>query len=194
MNKLYWDNRYREGETGWDVGSVSEPLKEYIDQLEDRGMKILLPGAGNAYEAEYLFLKGFRKVHVLDISTVAIEGFINRFPDFPRSQIINEDFFRHDGKYDLIIEQTFFCAIERRLRAEYAEKAFNLLNDNGTIAGLLFNHEFGKDEPPYGGTKEEYEKYFSPFFVTEIFENAYNSIKPRVGRELFFKFRKKRPK
>ncbi|MGV8016925.1 MAG: SAM-dependent methyltransferase [Ignavibacteria bacterium] len=194
MNKVYWDKRYREGETGWDVGSVSGPLKEYIDQLEYRGMKILVPGAGNAYEAEYLFLKGFRKVHVLDISTVAIEGFVNRFPDFPRSQIINEDFFRHDGKYDLIIEQTFFCAIERRLRAEYAEKAFNLLNDNGTITGLLFNHEFGKDEPPYGGTKEEYEKYFSPFFITEIFEPAYNSIKPRAGRELFFKFRKKKLK
>ncbi len=194
MNKVYWDKRYREGETGWDVGSVSGPLKDYIDQLEYRGMKILVPGAGNAYEAEYLFLKGFRKVHVLDISTVAIEGFVNRFPDFPRSQIINEDFFRHDGKYDLIIEQTFFCAIERRLRAEYAEKAFNLLNDNGTITGLLFNHEFGKDEPPYGGTKEEYEKYFSPFFITEIFEPAYNSIKPRAGRELFFKFRKKKLK
>jgi len=191
LNKLYWDNRYREGETGWDVGGVSEPLKDYIDQLEDRGIKILVPGAGNAYEAEYLFLKGFRKVHVLDISTVAIERFINRFPDFPRSQIINEDFFRHVGKYDLIIEQTFFCAIDRRRRSEYAEKAFNLLNDNGTITGLLFNHEFGKDEPPYGGTKEEYEKYFTPFFMTEIFETAYNSIKPRAGRELFFKFRKK---
>ncbi len=191
MNKDFWDNRYLEGETGWDVGSVSGPLKDYIDQLEDRSVKILVPGAGNAYEAEYLFLKGFRNVHVLDISAVAIEGFIKRFPDFPRSQVIIEDFFRHEGGYDLIIEQTFFCAIERRLRAEYAEKIYNLLNDNGKAVGLLFNHEFGKDEPPFGGTKEEYEKYFSPFFVTEIFETAYNSIKPRSGRELFFKFRKK---
>lgn len=191
MNKVYWDNRYLEGETGWDVGSVSGPLKDYIDQLEDRSVKILVPGAGNAYEAEYLFLKGFRNVYVLDISAVAIEGFIKRFPDFPRSQVIIEDFFRHEGGYDLIIEQTFFCAIERRLRAEYAEKIYNLLNDSGKAVGLLFNHEFGKDEPPFGGTKEEYEKYFPPFFVTEIFETAYNSIKPRSGRELFFKFRKK---
>ncbi len=191
MNKTYWDTRYREGETGWDIGRVSGPLKEYIDQLEDRSLKILVPGAGNAYEAEYLFLKGFRNVHVLDISTVAVEGFISRFPDFPRSQIINEDFFSHESKYDLIIEQTFFCAIERRRRAEYAEKIYNLLNDKGKAVGLLFNHEFEKDEPPFGGTKEEYVKYFSPYFLIETFETAYNSIERRAERELFFMFRKK---
>lgn len=191
MNKVYWDTRYKEGETGWDLGGVSGPLKEYIDQLEDRSKKILVPGAGNAYEAEYLFLKGFRNTHVLDISTIAVKGFTKRFPDFPRSQIINEDFFKHEGRYDLIIEQTFFCAIERTRRAEYAEKTNSLLEENGKVIGLLFNHEFGKDDPPFGGTKEEYEKYFSPYFIIDTFETAYNSIKPRAGRELFFKFRKK---
>ena len=54
LDAEYWEERYRAGTTGWDIGSPSTPLKEYIDQLQDPSKKILIPGAGNAYEAEYL--------------------------------------------------------------------------------------------------------------------------------------------
>jgi methyl halide transferase len=50
----YWTNRYETASTGWDLGEPSMPLKTYIDQLENTAIKILIPGAGNAYEAEYL--------------------------------------------------------------------------------------------------------------------------------------------
>ena len=46
--KEYWSQRYVEGRTGWDLGSPSQPLKAYIDQLEDTSIKVLIPGAGNA--------------------------------------------------------------------------------------------------------------------------------------------------
>ena len=45
----YWSNRYEEDRTGWDIGYPSTPLKEYIDQLTDKTISILIPGAGNAY-------------------------------------------------------------------------------------------------------------------------------------------------
>ena len=63
----YWSSRYAEERTGWDIGHPSTPLKEYIDQLQNKNLKILIPGAGNAYEAEYLFEQGFKNVYVLDI-------------------------------------------------------------------------------------------------------------------------------
>ena len=44
----YWTKRYQEESTGWDIGYPSTPLKEYIDQLEDKSISILIPGAGNA--------------------------------------------------------------------------------------------------------------------------------------------------
>lgn len=40
----YWTERYGKGETGWDIGHVSTPIKEYVDQLEDKELKILIPG------------------------------------------------------------------------------------------------------------------------------------------------------
>jgi hypothetical protein len=39
----------------------------------------------------------------------------------------------------------------------------NLLNDHGILAGLLFNRSFDVS-PPFGGSKEEYEKLFSGAF------------------------------
>ena len=54
-------------------------------------------------------------------------------------RIVNENFFYHQGKYDLILEQTFFCALDPSLREKYVEKCYDLLNDDGKIAGVFFN-------------------------------------------------------
>lgn len=191
FNKGYWDERYRKGEIKWDIGCVSTPLKEYIDQLQNKNLYILIPGAGNGYEAGYLHSKGFRNTYVLDWSKNAVKSFKANYPEFPEENIICEDFFLHNGKYDLIIEQTFFCAIEPILRAEYARKMSDLLNDRGRLVGLLFNVELNRDRPPYGGFKSEYLKYFDPYFEINVFDTAYNSIVPRQGRELFINLTKK---
>ena len=34
--KEYWSQRYKDAQTGWDIGSPSTPIKEYIDQLTDK--------------------------------------------------------------------------------------------------------------------------------------------------------------
>ena len=75
LTKDFWNNRYKNKETGWDIGYASTPLKNYIDQLENKGIRILIPGCGNAYEAEYLHLKGFNNVFLLDIAPMALQQF-----------------------------------------------------------------------------------------------------------------------
>ncbi|MCE1165463.1 MAG: TPMT family class I SAM-dependent methyltransferase [Bacteroidetes bacterium] len=188
MDKTYWNRKYTENSLTWDIGYASTPLREYFDGISNRDIRVLVPGAGNGYEAEYLHKAGFGNVFIIEISSAAIRNFRKRVPDFPSDRIIEGDFFEHKGKYDLIIEQTFFCSIERERRREYAKKMHDLLNAGGKLIGLLFNHEFDGTEPPFGGTKEEYETLFFPYFNLDIIETAYNSIKPRRGRELFLKF------
>lgn len=190
-NSKFWSSRYQEGNTGWDIGYISTPIKEYIDQLENKDLKILIPGAGNSYEAEYLFKKGFKNVWICDITEEPIENFKTRLPGFPESQIILGDFFEVKHHFNLILEQTFFCALPVNRREDYAKKALELLTPEGRICGVLFNFELKADGPPYGGSKEEYLMYFSPYFKIEILETCYNSIKPRKGTELFFNFHKK---
>ena len=186
----YWDNRYINNETGWDMNQVSPPLKGYIDILENKDLKNLIPGCGNAYEAKYLLQKGFKKVTLVDFSKVVTERLKDKYKNESIS-IIKENFFDLQGKYDLILEQTFFCALDPSLREKYVEKCYNLLNDGGKIAGVLFNKKFAPVEPPFIATDEEYRKLFEPYFTFLKFESCYNSIEPRMGYELFFEFEKK---
>jgi len=184
LTENYWNKRYLDGLTGWDMGEVSPPIKAYVDQLEDKSISILIPGAGNSYEAEYLFKNGFTNVHLLDYAEAAMNGFSHRNPEFPKNNIHIEDFFKHEGKYDMIMEQTLFCAIDPELRQRYADTVAELLNSGGKLVGLLFNCQF-EDGPPFGGDAREYFKYFSPYFDPIRMTECYNSIPARLGNELF---------
>jgi len=186
----FWDNRYLNNETGWDMNQASPPLKAYIDGLENKDLKILIPGCGNAYEAQYLLDQGFKNVTLIDFSRIVTNRLKEKYKDKPIT-IVNENFFSDKGKYDLILEQTFFCALDPSLREKYVEKCFELLNDNGKIAGVFFNKPFAPVEPPFIATNEEYRKLFEPKFIFLKFLNCNNSIAPRMGFELFFEFLKK---
>jgi len=191
LNSNYWENRYQSHETGWDVGEITTPLKEYIDQLQDKSIKILIPGAGNGYELEYLLKKGFSNSYVADFAETPLQNIKKRIPYIKEKQLIHSDFFDLEGQYDLIIEQTFFCALNPELRPKYVQKMKSLLKANGKIMGLLFQFPLTEVGPPFGGSKEEYLKLFSDGFKIKTLETAYNSITPRKGNELFFIFSKK---
>jgi len=191
LNEHYWDNRYQKNDDRWDLGAISTPIKTYIDQLSNKALKILIPGGGNSYEAEYAFKQGFKNTYVVDLSQTALSNFKKRVPNFPESQLLHQNFFDINGTFDLILEQTFFCAINPKFRADYAKQAANLLAKNGKIAGLLFNAPLNEDKPPFGGNSKEYKAYFAPFFNIEIMDPCYNSVESRKSRELFIKLLKK---
>lgn len=186
FNASFWNERYYSNQTGWDLNGPSTPLKEYIDQLTDKNIKILIPGCGNAYEAEYLLEQNFTNITLIDISDILVEELKEKFKNNPEIKIINQDFFTYNDTFDLVLEQTFFCALDPELRLDYVSKMHEIINPNGKLVGVLFNTIFGKPFPPFGGTKEEYLELFSDKFEINRIEECYNSIKPRSGNELFF--------
>ncbi len=191
FNKKYWEQKYINNQTGWDIGHISTPIKNYIDQLQNKELRILIPGAGNSYEAEYLWNQGFKNLFILDIAEQPLKNAKNRIKTIPDYHLIQKDFFEFNDTFDLIIEQTFFCALDPILRNNYVQKMSDLLTDKGKLIGLLFDFELTDEGPPFGGNKVEYLQYFSPIFHIQVLESAYNSIKPRMNRELFFIFEKK---
>lgn len=187
LDKSFWDERYRTGQTGWNIGYPSTPLKTYFDQLENKNLKILIPGCGNSYEAEYLFKQGFTNVYIADISPYPLQNFSERVPDFPKNHLLHTDFFEIKDQFDLIVEQTFFCTINPPNRMDYVDKVYELLQEGGKLVGLLFTFPLVEDgPPPYGGNEKEYRTLFPKKFNLKIMETAYNSIPPRAGNELFF--------
>lgn len=187
LDKAFWEGRYEAGNTGWDIGSVSTPLKAYFDQLTDKELAILIPGGGRSYEAEYLHRQGFRNVHVVDLAGEPFAALLDRCPDFPRAHLHQGDFFKHAGRYDRIIEQTFFCALDPSLRMGYVQYMHELLAPGGKLVGVLFDDPLFTEHPPFGGNREEYLRLFSEVFKDLSLAPCYNSIKPRSGRELWIR-------
>ena len=191
IDKNFWDNKYENEQTGWDIGHVSTPIKEYIDQLTNKELRILIPGAGNSYEAEYLYKQGFKNVIVIDISKQPLININKRIPEFPSENLLHQDFFELKGEYDIIIEQTFFCALDPSLRKDYVNKMHEVLSENGKLVGLMFDAPLNTEHPPFGGTKEEYKNLFEQKFEMKIIKMAHNSIESRAGKEVFINFMKK---
>jgi SAM-dependent methyltransferase len=192
LDQEFWDSKYREKSFGWDLGEISPPLKEYFNQLEDKNIAILIPGCGNSYETHYLLEMGFTNITLIDISPTLTNELRNKFKNNKSVKIMCEDFFGHNDQYDLVVEQTFFCAINPTLREKYCVKTKQLLSKNGKLAGLLFDIVFEKAGPPFGGSKEEYTLLFSKYFNIKTIENCYNSFFKRANTELFFIAHQKR--
>ena len=189
LDQTYWDNQYQANATGWDLGQVSPPIKTYINTIENKEAKILIPGCGNTYEAEYLLQLGFTNITVIDIAPTLVENLKQKFVNNKNITIVLGDFFEHQGKYDFIIEQTVFCALPPTMRQKYVWKMHQLLSDYGKLVGLLFNREF-EVSPPFGGSLKEYEHLFFKAFVFNAISLAGNSIPSRANTELFFEFQK----
>lgn len=182
----YWSKRYKTN-PGWDVGAATKPLVAYFDTLKQQDLSILIPGCGNAYEAKYLLEKGFTDITIIDIVPEITDKLKHELWMYDKQvKILCEDFFQHQSTYDLIIEQTFFCALHPSQRNDYIKKMHALLKPGGILAGLLFIREFYGDEPPFGGSISSYKEMFGNLFQINTMQIAENSIIPREGSECFF--------
>jgi SAM-dependent methyltransferase len=191
----YWDQRYSSDNIAWDMRQISPPLEAYFSQLQNKEVSILIPGCGNSYEAAWLLDHDFTSITLVDISAVLTARLHDQFaaiPD-PPLRIITGDFFQLTGQYDLIVEQTFFCALDPALRERYITHMHSLLRPGGKLIGLLFDRDFAgaaslgnTNGPPFGGHKTEYQNLLEKKFRIRTLTPCYNSIPPRAGSELFF--------
>lgn len=195
MKKLtadYWERRWQDQQTGWDIGQASPPLMQYVKKWREQDPRILIPGAGRAYEAIALHRQGFSQVYVCDWADSAFDHLRSVVPDFPENHLLVSDFFELplQSEIDLVLEQTFFCAINPQLRKSYVEKMYDIIRPGGHLAGVLFAQPFPFDGPPFGGTKAQYEQLFAPKFTILEMTISPDSIPPRLGNELFVELKK----
>ena len=193
LDAAYWETRWQGQQTGWDIGEASPPLIHYLEGVSDRQTRILIPGAGRAYEAIHLHQQGYEQVFVCDWAPSAFDHLRQKAPDFPENHLLVGDFFELEPglAFDLLLEQTFFCAIDPVLRPQYVTKSADLLADQGTLAGVLFARAFPFPGPPFGGTEAEYRRLFSSHFEIHTMEITPYSIAPRLGNELFVELKKR---
>lgn len=186
LDQQYWTSRYDQQATGWDLGVASPPLISFAKHHATPQSAIMIPGAGMGHEARFLHQEGFTDVHVIDIAAPPLTAIQVACPHFPEKHLHHQDFFSHQGTYDLILEQTFFCALEPVLRPAYVAHMASILKPGAVLAGVLFNFPLTSQGPPFGGDADTYRSLFEEHFTIEKLEPCQNSHPSRAGKELFF--------
>ncbi len=190
LDQTFWNDRWKNQQTRWDIGFAAPALVAYFEGIQNKDVAILIPGCGNAYEAQSLVSLGFTNITLVDIAEDLVSQLQERFKDVPQVKVIHQDFFKLEQSFDYIVEQTFFCALDPMLRGAYVEKMYALLKENGILFGVLFGREFETEGPPFGGTKEAYIPLFGAYFKSFSMEPCMLSIEPRKGSELFIECKK----
>lgn len=197
LSPAAWDDRYTSGDTPWDL---SGPTPEFARLLASgrlpKKARVLVPGGGRGHDAILFAEKGY-EVDLVDFAPRALEAALI---EAARHKVTvfayRQDFFDlpslpyHAASYDILLEYTFFCAIDPSLRERYVKAAAGLLRPGGWLVGLFFPLSTDKPGPPFVVSEDEVRKLFTPYFEITI-EKPQESVKARAGREFLALFRRK---
>ncbi len=150
----FWDARYAQGSTPWDLGRAPTVLRELIGRLDVEAAavprRVLCPGAGRGHDALAWASAGFETVAV-DMAPSAISAAAELAARGGVGvELLQADLFElsrtHTDAFDVVWEQTCLCAIDPRRRVEYVDTMAAVLRPRGDFWALLWNH--GNDGGP----------------------------------------------
>ncbi|MBC8286072.1 MAG: methyltransferase domain-containing protein [Nitrospinae bacterium] len=188
-----WQGHYESNDLGWDLGQVAPPFVKLWQEKKLPSGKVLVPGCGRGHEVVFLSENGF-EVTAIDFSKGAVTYLENALKVRSLSgRVLHQDFFglddSHDGIYDLVLEQTFFCAISPRLRQDYVLNVARILRPGGTLVGLFY-HTDKEGGPPYNTTREDIETHFLEKFEIQQLDKTSLSAEQRKDKEWLGIFQK----
>jgi SAM-dependent methyltransferase len=193
MSSNYWENRYQTDDMPWEKGEPSPGLVDFLASHPDlpRGT-VCVPGCGTGHDAREWARAGF-DVTGCDLAPSAIRLSNEKTLAAGLKAVFRQaDFLRDDppSPFDWLFEHTLFCAINPAERDAYTRAVVRWLKPGGHF--LAVNYFIpDEDGPPFGTTREEQLRRFSPEF--DLLEDwVPRSYPNRTGLERMFWWRKKR--
>lgn len=181
-----WQQHYDDDDLKWDLEEVSPPFVNLWQEGKIPQGKMIVPGCGRGHEVLFFSERGF-DVTAVDFTLGAVDRLTESLNKKNLSaKIFHHNFFelsaKHDLKYDLMLEQTFFCAIDPEKRIDYVETAWRVLKSHGKLIALFY--ETGEEGgPPFNTTKGQVEEMFSKRFDVEYLEKTQFSAERRRDKE-----------
>lgn len=158
----FWDERFAQGFTPWDMGGVPEALKRLV--AASAPLRTLIPGCGNAYELGYLAEAGWDAT-AIDFSPEAVAAGKAAVGAW-HAQVQLADFFTWTAPapLELIYERAFLCAMPPAMWPRVAERWAQLLPPGALLAGYFFFDDKPKG-PPFGIARERLFALLEPQFA-----------------------------
>jgi SAM-dependent methyltransferase len=182
-----WDELYRKGDTQWDKGAPSPPMREYLQRHSLSG-RALVPGCGRGHEVSLAVDHGL-DASGLDIAPTAIAEAQRLYPHLADRFVLGSLFdppahFR--SAFDLVLEHTCMSALPPALRADYRRGIDLTLRPSGLLIGVWFINpdlDPGEEGPPFRFPVQDLTALFADGF--EIIEDylPQPAFPGREGRE-----------
>jgi SAM-dependent methyltransferase len=193
-DEKFWSAVYKDQPNpNWDLQGHSVVLRDILAQLKLPRSRILILGAGRGHDAAFLAQQG-HLVTAVDISPEAESQFREKYGNIRNVTYLVQDFFTLPSKmheaYDVVFEQTCFCAIDPLKRNELIKIWRRVLVEEGHLLGIFFMQE-PKMGPPFGSTEFELFQRMKKGWDFLYWTRWRNSIPDRVARELVVYAQKK---
>jgi SAM-dependent methyltransferase len=166
MSQNYWESRYQTKDMPWEKGEPSPGLVDFLTtHPQFTRDTVCVPGCGTGHDAREWAKAGF-KTFGFDIAPSAIELSNEKTKAAGlTAEFRLGDFLKDEPpfQFDWLFEHTLFCAIDPNERDNYVSAALRWLKPGGHY--LAVNYLIpDTDGPPFGTTRDELWKRFSPHF------------------------------
>lgn len=190
----YWEQRYREGTTRWDLGQAAPAFVSLLTSQALQPGKVAVLGSGRGYDAIAFAKHGFDVIG-FDFAPAAIaEATAIAQASGSSAKFLERDIFDLPAEFpryfNYVIEHTCFCAINPQQRQGYVKVVREILQLQGELIAIFFTHS-RSGGPPFGISPEEIRQYFDTDFEILNLQPITNSVPERQGEEYFGHFRLK---
>jgi methyl halide transferase len=175
-----WEELYQKGETRWEKGGPSLPLKEYLAARKLQG-RTLVPGCGRGHEVALAVEHGLDATG-LDIAPTAVKEARERYPHLAERFVLGSLFdppAAMRGAFDVVLEHTCMSALPPTLRMDYRRGIDLTLRRDGLLVGVWYINpdlDPGEEGPPYP---------FSVADLTALFADGYEILEDYVPKVSF---------
>lgn len=186
-SQAFWQGLYEEGQTAWDLGGPTPVFRRLLEEQRLPPGDMIVLGAGRGYDAR-LFAANRFAVTAVDFAPAAVRELHARNDTQNPVAVVQSDIFSLNpllhGRFDYVLEYTFYCAIEPQRRADYASVVAQLLRPGGRFVGLAFPIEARQGGPPFAVDPDQLVSLLSARgLCLEQREAPPDTIAPRRGRE-----------
>jgi SAM-dependent methyltransferase len=184
---IYWEQRYQEQTTRWDLGQAAPAFVSLLnsEKKPNPGRTAVL-GCGRGYDGLLFAEHGFEVIGFDFAPSAIAQATSLAQATNSTAKFLQRDIFdlarEFPHAFDCVVEHTCFCAIPPERRGEYVQLVRSLLRTEGELIALFFTHT-RPGGPPFGSTPAEIRQYFEADFEILSLEPVLNSVPSRQGEE-----------
>jgi len=181
-----WSHIYQTEEPRWDLGAPHPAFVNILPQIKLPKSRIAVLGCGRGHDAAFLAEAG-HFVTAFDFSEEALTAAREKYSNIKNLNFVQADAFKlpekYIGAFDVVVEHTFYCAVDPDRRDEVMNVWRKLLIPNGFVLGIFFVM-FKRMGPPWGGTEWELRRRFDKYFRFLYWTRWHHSPGSREHREI----------